>query len=112
MHGITLTLTGDGDDPMFAVYDGHGTEGHDCAAYAARQLPKSLAKFMKQKRAKLHISNLKKEGKSTKGAWNPKIWPPLDAKNYEECCRMACLETNKLMHNNQNVSHTHKKFCL
>eukprot|EP00980_Cylindrotheca_fusiformis_P028148 scaffold22583_cov106-Cylindrotheca_fusiformis.AAC.19 len=103
-YSITLGLGGEEGDAMFAVYDGHGSHGHDCAIFAKKQLPKSVAKFVRQKRSQQHIQPLKAEGKSTKGAWNPKLWPMLDDQTYEDCCRKGFLETNKLMHDKQNVS--------
>ena len=104
-YTICMTLSGDlDDDPMFAVYDGHGEYGHDCAEYARKKLPKSITKYMKQKRAQLHMSKLKEEGKSTKGAWDPSAWPSLDEKTFEECCRLAMHETNNSLNKDEKVN--------
>jgi serine/threonine protein phosphatase PrpC len=109
-HSITLALGGDDGDVMFAVYDGHGALGHDCAIFAMKQLPRSVAKFIRQKRSQQYLAKVKAEGKSTKGAWNPKIWPMLDIWQYEDSCRRAFIETNKLMHDQQTVSDKTRKF--
>jgi serine/threonine protein phosphatase PrpC len=109
-HSITLALGGEDDDAMFAVYDGHGALGHDCAIFAMKQLPRSVAKFIRQKRSQQYLAKVKAEGKSTKGAWNPKIWPMLDIEQYEDSCRKAFIETNQLMHDQQTVSDKTRKF--
>ena len=88
---------------MFAVYDGHGSNGHDCASFAKKHLPQCLAKFLRQKRAKNYMDQLKAEGKPAKGGWNPKMWPILSDRDYEECCVRAFNETDKLMHTNDSV---------
>ncbi len=101
---ISLALGGEDGDAMFAVYDGHGALGHDCAIFAMKQLPRSVSKFIIQKRSQQHLAKLKAEGKSTKGAWNPKIWPMLDVEQYEDSCRKAFIATNKMMHDEKTVS--------
>jgi serine/threonine protein phosphatase PrpC len=103
-HGIIVDFGGEEGDAMFAVYDGHGENGHDCAAFASKQLPKSMIKFSKQKRSKNYIENLRREGKSTKRTWNPSLWPMLKIEEYKECCNKAFLETNEALHNDKGVS--------
>lgn len=88
---------------MFAVYDGHGSNGHDCATFAKKHLPQCMAKFLRQKRAKNYMNQLKAEGKPAKGGWNPKMWPLLTDQDYEECCVRAFKETDKLMHAEDSV---------
>lgn len=91
---------------MFAVYDGHGKDGHKAATFSKKKLPQILAKYVRQMRAQKYMAQLKAEGKTTKGAWNPVKWPILDTSELEECCRKSFLETNKLMHNEKSVSST------
>jgi serine/threonine protein phosphatase PrpC len=105
-YGITLNFAGEDGDAMFAVYDGHGSEGHDCAAYSKKKLPQSLAKYVRQKRVQKYMAKLKAEGKPTKGAWNPKQWPLLGSEEYETCCRKAFHEANQALHDEKSVSGT------
>lgn len=102
--GITLNFAGENGDAIFSVYDGHGTEGHDCAAYAKKKLPQILAKYVRQKRVQRYTEQLKKEGKPAKGGWNPSKWPLLGSSDFEQCCRKAFKETNENMHDVKNVS--------
>lgn len=88
---------------MFAVYDGHGRSGHCAASFAKKKLPQILAKYIRQSRVKSHMSELKAQGKSTKGAWIPQEWPLLEKDALEECCRKAFLETNQAMHSEKSV---------
>jgi serine/threonine protein phosphatase PrpC len=103
-YGITLNFGGEAGDAMFTVYDGHGSEGSGCAAFAKKRLPQSLAKFLRQRRASTYMASLRAEGKSTKGGWNPNAWPLLDKEEYEQCCVKAFTETNRLMHEHTSVS--------
>lgn len=99
-------------DSLFAVYDGHGRFGHDCADFAKRNLPKIQAKQIRAERIKLHKANVKKEEKANpkapkkKGAFNPKLWPMLGQKPYEDACRKSLLECNKLMQKDAQVDDT------
>lgn len=102
-YGITLNFAGENGDALFSVYDGHGEHGHSCAAWAKKQLPQVLGKYIRQKRVQRYQQQLKAEGKPTKGAWNPKQWPMLDKADYEECCHKAFVETNTLMHKDEKV---------
>jgi len=94
------------------VYDGHGRFGHDCADFAKRNLPKIQAKKIRAERIKLHKAKIKREEKANpgspkkKGAFNPKLWPMLDQKSYEETCRKSLLDCNKLMHHDAKVDDT------
>lgn len=102
-YGITLDFAGENGDAVFAVYDGHGSEGHDCASFSKKKLPQILAKHLRQKRVQRYMAKLKSEGKTTKGAWNPKQWPLLPVEEYEQCCRKAFLETNRALHDEKTV---------
>jgi len=42
----------------------------------------------------------------TKGAFNPKLWPMLGPKAYEDACRKSLLECNRAMHRDANVDDT------
>lgn len=89
---------------MFAVYDGHGVNGHDCAQFAKKDIPRSVAKFVRQKRSTMHIARLKAEGKSTKGAFQPHLWSTLTEEEYGECCLKAFAETNKALHEMESIN--------
>ena len=102
-YGITLNFAGESGDAVFSVYDGHGTEGHDCASYAKKKLPQMLAKHVRQKRVQRYMNTLKQQGKPTKGAWNPNQWPLLEKEDYEQCCRKAFRDTNQAMHDAKTV---------
>mmetsp|Transcript_22600 Transcript_22600/g.63050 ORF Transcript_22600/g.63050 Transcript_22600/m.63050 type:complete len:485 (-) Transcript_22600:22-1476(-) len=100
---ITLKFAGEQGDAMFAVYDGHGTDGHVCAKYAKQRLPKSIAKHIRQRRVQRYQADLKAAGKSTKGSWDPSSWPMLDVEDYEACCLKSYIEVNKAMHDDDAV---------
>eukprot|EP00934_Nitzschia_sp_Nitz4_P001750 Nitzschia sp. Nitz4//scaffold45_size130396//50918//52758//NITZ4_003444-RA/size130396-snap-gene-0.138-mRNA-1//-1//CDS//3329552383//1750//frame0 len=97
-YGITLNFAGEGGDAMFSVFDGHGTDGHHAAAFAKKKLPQMLAKHVRAKRVQKYMAKLKAEGKPTKGAWNPKQWPFLEADEMEQCCSKSFVDTNQAMH--------------
>ena len=98
--------SGEGD-AFFAVFDGHGDTGHDCAIFAKQKLHAYLAQGIKKQRAGLNAARLKeltKKGqKPDKDAFKPSSWPYLDVKEYEKCCRMAHLQCNKAMHDDKTV---------
>ena len=89
---------------MFAVYDGHGANGHDCAQFAKKDIPRSVAKYVRQKRSSAYIAKLKADGKSTKGAFQPQLWSTLDAEEYGECCKKAFSESNKALHEKETIN--------
>lgn len=90
---------------MFAVYDGHGQHGHECARFAQERLPKAIAKHVRKSRCqKYQKSRPPAAGK--KGAWNPSEWPMLSRSEYESCCRKAFLEVNQAMHDASEVVDT------
>jgi len=99
--------SGEGD-AFFAVFDGHGDTGHDCAIFAKQKLHAYLAQGIKKQRAGLNAARLKelsKKGqKPDKDAFKPSSWPYLDVKEYEKCCRVAHLQCNKAMHDDKMVS--------
>ncbi len=111
-YSITHPFGGIDGDSLFAVYDGHGRFGHDCANFARRHLPKIQAKQIRAERIKLHKANTKREEKANpgsskkKGAFNPKLWPMLGQKAYEDACRKSLLECNKAMHKDANADDT------
>jgi len=98
-----LAFGGEAADAMFIVCDGHGASGHDCARFVNKDLPRSIAKFVRQTRSQHYVSKLKAEGKSTKGAFKPELWPPLEVEEYEECCRKGFAETNKALADDKTV---------
>jgi serine/threonine protein phosphatase PrpC len=110
--GITLNFAGEQGDSLFAVYDGHGDEGHHCARYAKKKLPIVLAKCLRQIRCQRYMAQLKASGKAAKNGWDPAQWPLLSVDDYERCCRKALLETNKAMHDDKNVCGTKRNMLL
>ncbi|CAJ1970480.1 unnamed protein product [Cylindrotheca closterium] len=103
-YSITLKLGGEANDAMFAVYDGHGANGHECASFCQKDIPRSIAKYIRQKRSSRHIAKLKAENKSTKGAFRPELWSTLEAEEYGESCRKAFEETNKALHDTEKIN--------
>jgi serine/threonine protein phosphatase PrpC len=103
-YGITLNFAGEAGDAMFAVYDGHGKDGHSAATFTKKKLPQILAKYIRQTRVQKYMAQLKAEGKTTKGAWNPQKWPFLESSEVERCCQQTFVETNQLMHVEKSVS--------
>ena len=89
---------------MFAVYDGHGTQGHSCAQFAKDKLPKTITKHVRKVRCQKYQNKLKQEnGLGKKKGWDPHNWPMLDEHEYEQCCVKAFLEVNQAMHNEPQV---------
>ena len=71
------------------------------------------AKSIRAERIRLHKANMKREERAkapgspkTKGAFNPKLWPLLGPKAYEDACRKSLLECNRAMHRDANVDDT------
>lgn len=89
---------------MFAVYDGHGGQGHNAALFAKNKLPQLLAKHARQKRAQKHMARLKEDGKPTNRALDSDDWPMLETTELRDCCHKSFLETNQAMHYDQSVS--------
>ena len=97
---------GDGD-AFFAVFDGHGDKGHDCARFAKSRLPSILAAKIKKQRAALNAKKIKemteKKQEKPKNAFHPSNWPYLDEKQYEAVCKEAHIQCNKEMHDAKEV---------
>lgn len=94
-------------DAFFAVFDGHGDKGHDCARFAKDRLPSILSANIKKERAALNARKIKlmtenKEEKP-KNAFHPSNWPYLDEKQYENACRKAHIQCNNEMHDDKKV---------
>jgi len=87
---------------MFAVYDGHGTEGHACARFARKKLPTYIDKYIRQSRSKRYQAELKKNNIKGPG-FDPRKWPFLDADDIKMCCRKGFLECNEKMHDADHV---------
>jgi serine/threonine protein phosphatase PrpC len=86
---VDLQFAGEQMDAMVGVYDGHGTDGHTCARYAAHNLPQYLAKSIRQLRAQ-------------KGAVTA-TGPLLTETEFQECCKKSFLECNEAMHQDKKV---------
>ena len=104
----TKFASGEGD-AFFAVFDGHGDLGHDCAIFAKQKLHVYLAQNIKKQRAALNASRvreMKSNGQALgKDAFHPSSWPYLDVKGYEKACRDAHLQCNKAMHDDKTVGY-------
>lgn len=105
-YGIKLKFGGEETDALFCVYDGHGGRGHDCARFAREKFPTILAKYIRKKRVKCYQDELKAAGQSTKGSFNPTMWPKLSVKDYEAACFRSLVELNQVMHDDDQVSDT------
>jgi hypothetical protein len=105
LTGITLNFASESGDGVIGVFSGHGENGQQCANFSQRVLPQQLAKFVRQKRVQCYTKQLKAEGKTAgKGAWNPNAWPLLNTNEFEQCCRRAFNGTNKMSHEENEVS--------
>lgn len=105
----TQNFAGEDGDLFFAIHDGHGSEGHDCAVYARDNLPKLLTKYLRQDRAKLFKERQQGcglgDGSGSRGElvpFNPKLWPMLDEDSYERVSRRAHLDCNTNMIRDMN----------
>ena len=98
--------SGEGD-AFFAVFDGHGDKGHDCAIFAKEKLQSSLAAQIKKLRAADNAAMLRALSaagqEKPKNAFHPSSWPYLSVEQYEKCCRVAHLQCNKAMHDDKKV---------
>jgi len=94
-------------DAFFAVFDGHGDKGHDCARFAKKRLPAILASKVKKQRAALNAKKIKamteNNQEKPKNAFHPSSWPYLNEKEYEYACEQAHIQCNKEMHDNKKV---------
>lgn len=92
--------SGDGD-AFFAVFDGHGDDGHDCARFAKARLPVFLAGAIKKRRAAANAARLRAMAAAGQekppNAFHPTNWPHLEEGEYEACCREAHLRCNAAM---------------
>lgn len=98
--------SGDGD-AFFAIFDGHGDKGHDCALFAKQKLHTYLSQNIKKQRAAANAARLRvmeANGETKpKNAFHPSSWPYLDVGGYEKACRVAHLQCNKDMHDAKKV---------
>ncbi len=94
-------------DAFFAVFDGHGDKGHDCARFAKNRLHAILAAKIKKQRAALNAKKIKDMAENNeerpKNAFHPSQWPYLNQKQYENACRQAYIQCNKEMHDEKKV---------
>jgi len=102
-YGITPKFAGEEQGALFAIYDGHGTQGDAAAAFAQKKLPAAIAKYLRQARVLKYKEYLKKNN-INKPAFDPAQWPLLTEEEYQVCCRKAFLECNKAMHKTETVS--------
>jgi len=94
-------------DAFFAVFDGHGDKGHDCARFAKKRLPSILAAKIKKQRAALNAKKIKtmteNKQEKPKNAFHPSSWPYLDEKQYIDVCRQAHIQCNNELHDEKKV---------
>lgn len=102
-YSISHKFGGEDGDIMFAVYDGHGEEGHTCSAFARKNVPTLMEKYIRKKRVSRYQAELRAKGESAKGSFNPRMWPKLSTEDYEEVCRKSFIECNEMMHEAPNV---------
>lgn len=105
-YHVTPTKFASGDgDAIFAVFDGHGANGHDCSYFAKLKFPSLLATNIKKARAAKNAARMKDNPQRAKepGAFHPNQWPYLMVEEYERCCRDAALQCNKAMHQDNTV---------
>lgn len=102
-YSITHKFGAESNDILFGIYDGHGLKGHSCSNFAKENLPQLIAKYICKKRAAQYQAISKQKGESTKGSFNPRMWPKLSVKDYEECCRKGFIKCNQKMHDDKYV---------
>ena len=94
-------------DAFFAVFDGHGEKGHDCARFAKKKLPNIMAATIKKKRASKNAKRMKSMAENgvekPENAFHPSNWPYLDESEYEKACREAHIKCNNAMHDEKTV---------
>ena len=56
-YSITGTLGGVDGDCLFAVYDGHGPQGHEFSTYAKNHLPELMAKCIEKKKKREELKD-------------------------------------------------------
>lgn len=100
-YSIKHDIGGEERVSQFVVYDGHGDNGHECAQYAKKKVPKKLDEVSRQLRVKAAQTLAKSKGE--KFVFNPKTWPALTKEQCEQMCSKAYNQANNLMHNEKNV---------
>lgn len=85
------------DDSLFAIFDGHGPVGEHFATYAQKNLPSLMAKYIQQERVKAHKLRNSKLPKDEQLPFNPKLFPMISTKSYQEASKSAHIELNGLM---------------
>lgn len=89
---VVHNFSGVNGDSLFAVYDGHGRDGYNCAQFAKENLPAQMAKNIRLKRAEYAPRN-------EDGGYGSKL--PVEA--YEEACSLAHIASNEAMHKSNRV---------
>jgi serine/threonine protein phosphatase PrpC len=102
-YSVTHKFAAESGDILLGIYDGHGSEGHSCANFAKENLPQLIAKYINKERVAQSKAILKQKGQSTKASFNPRMWPKLSVKDYEECCRKGFTKCNQKMHDDKYV---------
>jgi len=104
---VPSKFAGGEGDGYFAVFDGHGDLGHDCASFAKQILHAHISAGVKRKRASLNSERLRKltkeGGVMPKNAFHPSQWPYLSSEQYESCVREAHIKCNEEMHKSKVV---------
>ena len=90
---------------LFTLHDGHGPYGEIFSSYAKEHLPKLLAKFIQQERARLYKERRKNDTDQKSNhqiissSFNPKLFPNLSEVEFETALTNAHLECNHRMMN-------------
>jgi len=100
-YSIDNKFSGACDNSFFAVYDGHGDDGHTCARFAKKKLPMLMTKYMRQLRIS-EAQNLARN-KGEKFVWKPDDWPDLNKQQCEEISERAHLKCNEEIHDSDGV---------
>lgn len=103
-YSIKHDVGGEEGVSHFAVYDGHGDEGHQCAGFARKTVPKNVD--LGSRRMRVKAAKDESEINGTKFVFNPKIWPALTQKQCESICSGAYIDTNKSMHADKKIPDT------
>lgn len=88
---------------MMAVFDGHGVEGHTCARWAKHNVPRIMAKLIRQARVRKYQGYLKEKGIRGAKTYDPPRWPFLNEEEYKTCCKKAFVQSNQTMHKDSQV---------
>ncbi|VEU35633.1 unnamed protein product [Pseudo-nitzschia multistriata] len=93
----------DSNDAFFAVYDGHGMNGDQCAQYARDKLPLYLEKYMNKAKAREAKKpetkmSVKQSSRNIQNDFNPLAHIELSKEQMQKACTRAHVDCNNAMH--------------